>query len=291
MQPRARAPRTSPHRTRPLAATAAAVVLAALLTTDPAHAEPAASSMIDPATPAGVQPFGETGTKALVWSDEFDGTAIDTSKWSIREQNRGSHSGITWWYRAANVRTDGNGALAIDIRKNSTSEYSGGRIDSQGKHEFTHGSFEARIHTPYQTDGHLAAFWLQSANQGHVDGSARDGAEIDVFEGAHQADNYPVTVHYDGYGADHQSNTANVSAPGLHSTWYHTYKLEWTPTALKFFYDGTQVRTITDPNLISQVQEFPILSHEILAFADGDVQNAPLDANSTVYVDYIRVWQ
>lgn len=270
-----------------------AMSLVALLTTAGGAAAQGSpqSSAIDPATPSGIQPFGETGTKALVWSDEFDGTSIDTSKWSIREQNRGSHSDITWWYRAANVRTDGNGALAIDLKRNSAAEYSGGRIDSQDKREFTYGSFEARIHTPYQTAGHLAAFWLQSPATGNVDGSARDGAEIDIVETSHQADTYPVTVHYDGYGAAHRSTTADVGAPGLHSSWYHTYKLEWTPTALKFFYDGTQVRTITDPNLISQVQEFPILSHEILAGADGSVADAALDPSSTVYVDYIRVWQ
>lgn len=35
----------------------------------------------------------------------------------------------------------------------------------------------------------------------------------------------------------------------------------------------------------------PILSHEVLQFADGSVTNAPLDSSSTVYVDHIRVWQ
>lgn len=277
---------------RPMATAAGAIALVALLATTPgqAQAEPA-SSPVDPATPTGVQPFGATGAGELVWSDEFNGTTVDMSKWSIRDQNRGSHSGITWWYKASNVRTDGNGALAIDLSKIDATTYGGGRIDSQGKYEFTHGSIEVRMHAPYQTNGHLAAFWLQSPATGHVDGSARDGAEIDIVETSHQADNFPVTVHYDGYGADHQMSSVNVSAPGLHSAWYHTYTLEWTPTALKFFYDGTQVRTITDPNLISQVQEFPILSHEILAGADGSVANAPLDFNSTVYVDYVRVWQ
>ncbi|MET7542259.1 hypothetical protein [Streptomyces sp. NPDC005507] len=56
-------------------------------------------------------------------------------------------------------------------------------------------------------------------------------------------------------------------------------------------YDGTVVRTITDPNLISQVREFPIVSHEVIPYAQGNVADAPLDYTSTMYVDYIRVWQ
>jgi hypothetical protein len=56
-------------------------------------------------------------------------------------------------------------------------------------------------------------------------------------------------------------------------------------------YDGTVVRTITDPKLISQVREFPIVSNEIIGYAQGDIHDAPLDWHSTMYVDYIRVWQ
>ncbi|SHN35885.1 Beta-glucanase, GH16 family [Streptomyces yunnanensis] len=261
-----------------------------------AHAEQV-PPMIDPATPVGVTPVGAPAlggafSQELVWSDEFNGSELDTAKWSPREQERGSHSGITWWYRAANVRLDGRGALAIDLRKNGPNEYSGGRIDSQGKFDYTYGSIEARVHTPFQTNGHLAAFWLQSPNVNNVDGSARDGAEIDIVETFYQNDTYPATIHYDGYGADHKQDSANVSAPYLHKIWYHTYRLDWTPEVLRFFYDGKEVRTIEEPNLISQVKEFPILSHEILAGAEGSIADAPLnDVNSTVYVDYIRVWQ
>jgi hypothetical protein len=58
-----------------------------------------------------------------------------------------------------------------------------------------------------------------------------------------------------------------------------------------FSYDGSVVRTITDPKLISQVREFPIASNEIIAYAQSDIRNAPRDWTSTVFVDYIRVWQ
>lgn len=229
-----------------------------------------------------------------MFSDEFTGGSLDTSKWTARDEERGQHSdGTRWWYKPENLRLipDEGGNLAMDLSQLGTGQYGGARIDSAGKFEYTHGTLEARVHTPAETNGHLAAVWLQSDNMGNVDGSARDGAEIDITETAHQADTYPATIHWDGYGDEHQSSSETVSAPGLHSTWYHTYGLEWTPTELRFLYDGNVVRTVTDPNLISQVNEYPILSHEILEFADGVVQDAPLDSSSTVYVDYIRIWQ
>lgn len=45
---------------------------------------------VDPATPIGVQPLGSTARAAqvLVFSDEFTGTSLDTSKWTARDQER-----------------------------------------------------------------------------------------------------------------------------------------------------------------------------------------------------------
>ncbi|WP_157872165.1 glycoside hydrolase family 16 protein [Streptomyces silaceus] len=281
-------------------ALAAAVPAAAAPTG--ASGGPPPASLIDPATPRGVQPLGAddaraASAQALVFSDEFDGSTVSTARWTARDQERsGAAPGDRWWYKPADVRTDGKGALAIDVRQLAPNQFSGGRIDSQGKFTYTHGTLEARVHTPARTNGHLAAVWLQAdaglTPGGAVDGTARDGAEIDVTETNFQADTYSATLHWDGYGADHRSSSAVANAPGLHGTWYHTFGLTWTPTRMQFLYDGAVVRTVTDPGLISQVKEFPILSHEVLDnWADGSVHDEVFDWNSTMYVDYIRVWQ
>ncbi|MFJ9038131.1 family 16 glycosylhydrolase [Streptomyces sp. NPDC102406] len=286
----------------------ALLAASALLGALPAHAAGSArqdagqaAGLIDPATPAGVQPLG-TGTataaaQTLVFSDEFDGATLDAARWTARDQERSGAAGTDrWWYKPAGVRTDGAGALAIDVKQLAEGQYAGGRIDSQGKFDYTYGTIEARIHTPAATNGHLAALWLQAdaglTPGGVVDGTARDGAEMDVTETNYQADKYSVTLHYDGYGADHKSSGTVAEAPGLHSTWYHTFGLSWTPTRLTFLYDGAVVRTVTDPRLVSQVAEFPILSHEVLdGWADGSVHDETFDWHSTMYVDYLRVWQ
>ncbi|MEU5416331.1 glycoside hydrolase family 16 protein [Streptomyces clavifer] len=280
--------------TRVLRPLTAAALLAALLDSGAYATESAATAPVDAATPASAQPqAGPRGT--LVFSDEFTGSALDTAKWNVRDQERTETDrtdGLRWWYRPANVRVipDNGGNLAIDLRNPAANQYAGGRVDTDGIFDYTHGTLEVRVHVP-PTEGHLGAVWLQTHSWGGIAGSAEDGAEIDLIESAYKADRYAATIHYDGYGADHRQSAQVVAAPGLHATHYHTIGLNWTAASMEFTYDGTVVRTVTDPHLISRVKEYPILSHEVLDWAEGDVTTAPLDHRSTMYVDWIRVWQ
>jgi beta-glucanase (GH16 family) len=255
------------------------------------------SDRVDPTTPRGARPLAPSRARTLVFSDEFDGTDIDPAKWTKRNwQRTGAVYPDTWSFDPANVTTDGRGALAIHLRNPAPNEYTSGLIDSQGKFDYTFGTLEARVHIP-PTNGHLAAVWILPTNGlapgGVVDGTARDGAEMDILESNYQADKYTTTLHWDAFdGPNHQQSSAVAQTPTLHSTWYHTVGLNWTPTKLEFTYDGTIVRTVTDPAKISQVKEYPLLSHEILdQWADGSIHDEVFNWTSSMYVDYIRIWQ
>ena len=82
----------------------------------------------------------------LVWSDEFDGSSLDTSKWNIQTGD-GTAEGIPGWgnnelqsYQAANVSVSG-GSLFITARIESEDgrEYTSGRINTDGKLDFKYG--------------------------------------------------------------------------------------------------------------------------------------------------------
>ena len=245
---------------------------------------------MDGQTPRGARPVAASSVRRLVFSDEFNGTAVDTNKWVARSWARGGAvAPDTWSYSPANVSEHG-GSLELAIGNPAESTYTGAEIDTAGKFGFAFGTLEARVHMP-PTTGHLGAVWLNTNTIHRVDGTARDGAEIDVVETNYQGDRYSATIHWDGYGADHQQSAAIAQAPALHSGW-HVFGLNWTPSKLEFTYDGTVVRTVTDPALISQVSEYALLSHEVLdAWADGSIHDETFGPSSSMYVDYIRVWQ
>jgi len=280
-----------------LLAGASAAVLAAgagTATADPRHHHGPAP-LIDRRTPRHVRPRTRTAHSSLVFSDEFTGSSLDSARWNAVDQHRSpGNNGVDYWYKSDNVSVGGD-RLDLGISQLGADAYGGSRIDSQSKFSFTFGTIEVRALVP-PTVGHLGAIWLQAVNGltpgGAVDGTARDGAEVDIIESFSPADEYGITIHWDGYGADHQQSNEVVNAPGLHQkNRFHVYTTEWTSTRLDFFYDGTLVRSITDPDLISQVPEFPILSNEVIGYAKGDIHDATFGPESSMYVDYVRIWQ
>ena len=138
-------------------------------------------------------PTGVGGDWKLTFDDGFDGTSLDTAKWSTGWYGSGITPPVDSkemdCYDPAQV-TEGGGTLDLTlIRKSedcgiSDPVYTTGLVSTQGKFSFTHGFIEARV-------------WLPAAagNPGEVanwpgvwtDGQSwpEDG-EIDIAEGLHR---------------------------------------------------------------------------------------------------------
>ena len=84
----------------------------------------------------------------LVWSDEFDGNALDESNWTPQIGGGGWGNQEAQYYtsRPENLRVE-DGCLVIEGRKEQyeNNEYTSARIYSKGKREFTCGYLEAHI--------------------------------------------------------------------------------------------------------------------------------------------------
>jgi len=215
----------------------------------------------------------------LVWSDEFDGTALDTTKWVYR--GLGPRKGGVNVKEA--VRLDGEGHLVITTTKVGD-KYHTGMIGTQGKFERAYGYWECRVKLQ-QSLGHWSAFWLQSPHLGKVVGDTKQsGTEIDIFEYLRKrGDKMQHTLHWDGYGKHHKSEGKVVDVPGLGTGW-HTIGLEWTETHYAFFIDGKETWRTTKG--VSGVPEYIILSLEVGKWA-GDIAKATLP--DSVWFDYVRV--
>lgn len=217
----------------------------------------------------------------LVWSDEFEGQRLDSTKWDYRGLGRRRD--------AINVKDtvalDGEGHLVLTTKRVGDT-YHSAMIGTQGRFETAFGYFECRVKFQRQV-GHWSAFWLQSPSFGNpVDDSRKAGTEIDVFEYLRKrGDKIQHTLHWDGYGDNHKSSGKVADVPQLTEGW-HTVGLLWTPSHYAFYVDGKQTWQ-TDEGL-SHRPEYMILSLEVGTWA-GDIAEATLPDH--FYVDYVRVYK
>ncbi|ANQ52454.1 family 16 glycosylhydrolase [Flammeovirga sp. MY04] len=228
-----------------------------------------------------------------VWSDEFDGTSLDTSKWTktVSTKSRAARPELgikSWFWVEDHAWLNGNGQLVLKSSKVTTDKMYCGSVDSRGKYEPKYGYMEARIKIADTSKGNHTAFWLQGKQQGNVDGTGNDGAEIDIFESAWTSDYTKSVIHIDGYAADHKANTKKYDTPNIHDG-YHIYGLLWDENKLEIYYDGEHKVTY-EGIWVPQVKEWLWLSVGA-SFGDGDFVSQPIGDLSIAEVDYVRVWE
>lgn len=217
----------------------------------------------------------------LVWADEFEGTALDASKWEYRQlgPRRDAVNVVDC------VALDGKGHLVLTTRR-AGGEYHTAMIGTAGRFEPLYGYFECRVRLQAQP-GHWSAFWMQSPSYGKSIGDiAQGGAEIDIFEYLTKfGDRLQHTLHWDGYGPDHKSALKTADVPGLREGW-HTIGFLWTPDEYVFSVDGRE--TWRTSEAVSRRPEYLILSLEVGTWA-GDIATAALP--DSFLVDYVRAYE
>jgi beta-glucanase (GH16 family) len=268
------------------------------------------TKMRDNQTPENITPFiandsisKETLRKTWIldFSDEFNDNIIDTNKWNV-ETSIKKRVDVTL-YADKNQVEEKDGNMYIYYRKSPLHDtaYNAGRFTSKGKYTPTFGFLECKMHL-VKPNGHQTAFWMMPEgigmkNPDGVDGTANDGAEIDIVEGNKTA-SYSLGLHWDGYAKPaHKSNGRQIKMPDIHKTEYHIYGFEWTPTYLKFYFDGKVVATMTDKKLIPKVAHYIYFSGSCFGesnWVDGDIRKNDFIQNGNTdkaYIDYIRVFK
>ena len=243
----------------------------------------------------------EWGEYKLVWSDEFNGTSLDESNWTI--ENRGNwHNNELQYYtnRSENIRVQ-NGCLEIQARKETydNREYTSARIKSQGKQAFSYGKIESRISFP-GGQGTWPAFWMLG-NTGNWPACG----EIDIIEhiGA-QPRRASFAVHTTMKNGDNGKNWSNThffdySLAGE----FHTYGIEWCKEeengkdCIRFMVDDVVYATIWEEQIDSK-QYWPFNSDQYIIFnlaiggnMGGTVDDSIFNNDVIMYVDWVRVYQ
>ncbi|WP_170172606.1 carbohydrate-binding protein [Hymenobacter rigui] len=225
-------------------------------------------------------------TYQQVWADEFNGSI--SSSWVFETGGGGWGNNEKQYYQRANATVTST-ELQITARKQSVGgmPYTSARMKTQGLKEFKYGKVEARIRMPLG-QGLWPAFWMLGANINTVSWPAC--GEIDVMEHINTENKVYGTVHWDSNGhAEYGGNI--ITSPDA----YHVYSIEWEPTYIRWFVDGTKYHEINITNGTGGTEEFqrPFFLLLNLAVA-GNWPGQTVDESklpATMSVDYVRVYQ
>ena len=215
----------------------------------------------------------------LVWSDEFEGKTIDSTKWDLPDGKRRDH-----WWSPQSAFLDGKGHLVLRTEEREGKFYSP-CVRTKGKYEKAFGFFTTRCKLPKEP-GHWTAFWLYKDVVNKVGDDGRDGTEIDVFEWPWRDGRVQHTLHWDGYGSAHKSK-GFVSRPAkVLDGKFHVFSLWWTAEEYVFYVDGQETWR-TKAGGVCQVPLYLKWSTEIGEWA-GDIRKAKLPDDTII--DYVRVF-
>ena len=252
-------------------------------------------------------------TFTLVWSDEFDGTSLNSDNWFMEAGYGDNGWGNDEWQlytnNASNVSV-AEGNLQINAQCSSppacgkrNNTITSGRINSLNKFSFKYGKVEARLKPPVG-NGAWPAFWMLGKNFPSV-GWPQSG-EIDVME-IHNLFSNEFTTHFTMHWCDDNvsSNPCLYNPGWIYNSQqradfsaslgddFHVFSAEWTADGIVGKIDGIQYFYLSiDPGSMEEFLEefFMILNIAIGGTLGGD-PDASTPWPQTMLVDYVRVYQ
>lgn len=245
----------------------------------------------------------------LVWSDDFDGTTLDPSKWGVQHESTygdGNLELACLMNRPDNVRL-ADGALIITARREAPPlacgtadsrfpegrSYSSGMISTLGLASWTTGRIEARAKLPITagtSKGLWPAVWMRPVDRGP--------GEIDILEAIGSDDaGQPVNrITQTLWTTEKEKAATEVTVPGAPlAEDFHVYGVVWTPTSLTFTVDGEPTFQRTSESLRGLATTFakPFFLRINLAVGGrwpGD-PTADTVFPASMVVDWVRVYQ
>ncbi|OQW96640.1 MAG: hypothetical protein BWK77_04070 [Verrucomicrobia bacterium A1] len=214
----------------------------------------------------------------LVWQDEFDGPAVDTTKWRVEDAALVKNN-ERQYYAPDEVYIE-NGHLVLRSRKRTQGdrEYTSGLVETKGKFAQAFGRFEIRAKLP-RSQGIWPAHWLLPE-----DGSWPP--EIDIMECVgSQPDLVTMSLHMGEWPAL-ESQSGDFIGPDF-SQDFHVFALEWAPGELRWTVDDVE-RFFTTDN-VPQVPMYLILNTAV----GGDMPGEPDETTALPQVhqiDYVRIY-
>lgn len=258
------------------------------------------------------------GNWTLAWSDEFDGTELDETKWSFRYHL--FHKRHECFVGKEGIELDGESCIRFKQvekdgklyssqlqtgenwydRPSQKSDWNVAKL-SESKFEHKFGYYEIRCKLQ-KGDNWWSSFWLQSPNIGTHINEKKAGVEVDILESFYGGSYIPHYIHWGGYGENYRCDTTNPTGKGATAdditevdSGFHRFGCLWDEEGYTFFVDGVQ----SGPKLtkgVSHTEEFILVGTECVGYRGyipgvyKDCKNVRVVKNDEFIVDYVRVF-
>lgn len=246
---------------------------------------------------------------SLVWSDEFNDSLIDQSKWSFDTANGcqispdlcgWGNNELQYYTKTTHNAYLQNGNLVIKAVKEvppymGQYQYTSARLNTRFKGDFKYGRIDVRAKLP-TGKGLWPAIWMLSTDQQY--GPWPTSGEIDIMENTgDQPKRVFSTLHYGLQYDQYKSQGYTLGdTSGTFHTRFHVFTLLWNDQAIKFQVDGNDVGSpVTRSSVLPSPFPFDQPFYLILNVAVGG--NLPGNPDGTTIfpqkmeVDYVRVYK
>ena len=261
-----------------------------------------ASPTLPPYVPAGsVPPVDSNWTFAATptWAEEFNyNGAPDPNNWTYDIGGSGwGNQELEYYTNALSNAKVENGVLTITARKESMGgmNYTSARLLSKNQGDFLYGRAEISAKLPSGRGTWPAIWMLPSGNWAYGDWPA--SGEIDIME---HVGFDPNVVHFSTHTKAYNwtintQRTATQTIPTA-MTAFHKYRIDWTPYAIRGYYDDGLMFTFVNDGKGFASWPFDKPFHLLLNLAVGGLWGGQQGVDDTIFpasmvVDYVRVYK
>lgn len=200
-------------------------------------------AIIIPPKPVTVEDKNWSFESTPTWADEFDYTGLPaTDKWDYDLGGSGWGNNEKQYYtNSINNVSVGNGLLSITARKENMNgmSYTSTRLVSRNKLDVLYGRFEIKAKLPTGR-GTWPAIWMLPTDRAY--GDWPKSGEIDIMEHVgYDQNNVHFTTHTEAYYFKINTQKTSTKMIPDASTAFHLYRVDWTPYAVRGYYDNVLV--------------------------------------------------
>ena len=185
----------------------------------------------------------------LKWEDEFEGTELNRKDWNVELHEPGWVNSEWQEYvdSKENIYVEDGVLHLVPIKKTvgGKTTYTSGRVNTQGKHDYKYGMFEATLKVP-TGKGYLPAFWMMPTDE-NLYGQWPKCGEIDCMEVMGQdTSKLYGTLHYGEPHAEQQNTYVTGKGEKDFAEEFHKFTVEWEPDHITWYVDGVKYHEVTD---------------------------------------------